>query len=250
MILYPAVDIKDGKCVRLTQGRKDEVTVFGDDPTAMAKHWLSEGAKALHVIDLDGAFDGMPRNMELVTAICAECAKVDVPVQLGGGVRDLDIARNYVQAGVSRLIIGTLALENPEAFAAMAKALPGQVGVSLDAVDGKLKTRGWVEDAGLMVDDVLPRLAEQGAAFVIYTDISRDGMQTGPNAAAMERLLSLTDLPVLAAGGVSTLDDVKVLAGLATKGLSGVITGKAIYAGTLDFAEGQAYLDSRTAEEV
>lgn len=250
MILYPAVDIKDGKCVRLTQGRKDEVTVFGDDPTAMAKHWLSEGAKALHVIDLDGAFDGMPRNMELVTAICAECAKVDVPVQLGGGVRDLDIARNYVQAGVSRLIIGTLALENPEAFAAMAKALPGQVGVSLDAVDGKLKTRGWVEDAGLMVDDVLPRLAEQGAAFVIYTDISRDGMQTGPNAAAMERLLSLTDLPVLAAGGVSTLDDVKVLAGLGTKGLSGIITGKAIYAGTLDFAEGQAYLDSRTAEEV
>ena len=246
MILYPAVDLKDGKCVRLAQGKKDQVTVFGDNPAAMAKHWLSQGAKALHVVDLDGAFEGMPKNFELVKSICAECAKGGVPVQLGGGIRDAATAQSYLDAGVDRIIIGTLALENPSAFAAMVNQLPGRVGVSLDAVDGKLKTRGWVEDAGLMVEDVLSRLAEQGASFLIYTDIARDGMQVGPNLDALKRLLGQTGLPVLAAGGVSTLADVQALAELKDDGLAGIITGKAIYAQTLDFAEGQTWLDQNS----
>lgn len=243
MILFPAVDIKDGRCVRLRQGRKDDVTVFGDDPVAQARHWVDLGARFLHIVDLDGAFDGHPVNFDLVRRMCQE---LSVPVQLGGGIRDLSTAKAYVDAGVARLIIGTLALENPEAFETMCRVLPGRIGVSLDAVDGRLKTKGWVADAGLTVDDVLPRLAEQGAAFVVYTDISRDGMHAGVNVEAMERLCKATSLPVVAAGGVTNLDDLKALWPLRGKGLEGVITGRAIYEGTLDFAAAMAWIESQT----
>ena len=243
MILFPAVDIKDGRCVRLKQGLADQVTVFSEDPASMARHWAGLGAEYLHVIDLDGAFSGRPANYDLVRSICSE---LDIPVQLGGGVRDLAVAQSYVQAGVERLIIGTLALEDPEAFTQLCRALPGRVGVSLDAVDGALKTRGWVDDAGLDVLDVAPRLAEQGAAFIIYTDIARDGMQSGVNTEALRRLCRATDLPVIAAGGVTNLDDLKALAPLESEGLQGVITGRAIYAGTLDFAQAMDWIrDSR-----
>lgn len=238
MILFPAVDIKDGACVRLAQGRADAVTVFGEDPAEMALTWVRQGAQWLHVVDLDGAFSGIPRNFELVRRICAEA---QIPVQLGGGIRDLATARAYVEAGVSRLIIGTIALEQPELFAELCAALPGKVGVSLDAVDGKLKSRGWVADAGLMVMDVLPRIEAAGASFLIYTDISRDGMQSGVNLPALSALCEATTLPVIAAGGVTNMDDLKNLAPLCAKGLEGAISGRAIYAGTLDFAEGLAY---------
>ncbi len=239
MIVFPAVDIKDGKCVRLRQGLADQVTVFGDDPAAMARHWAAQGARYLHVVDLDGAFSGQPRNFELIRRICAE---LDIPVQLGGGIRDLDTAQAYVRAGVARLIIGTVALEDPGLFGELCAALPGRMGVSLDAVDGRLKTKGWVQDAGQDVFDVLPRLREQGAAFVIYTDISRDGMQTGVNTAALDRLCEAAGLPVIAAGGVHTLDDIKALYPLTAKGLEGAITGRAIYAGTLDLAQAQGWI--------
>jgi len=242
VILYPAIDIKDGQCVRLKQGLADQVTVFNPDPVAAASHWLDLGAKALHVVDLDGAFDGVPKNMNLVAAICERAG--NVPVQLGGGVRDLATAEAYVAAGVSRLLIGTMALADPNRFFELCQALPGKIGVSLDADSGRLKTRGWVEDSGLTVDDVLPRLEAQGAAFLVYTDISRDGMQSGVNLTAMEVLLSKTRLPVIAAGGVATLDDLKALAPLATKGLDGAISGRAIYAGTLDFVEGSRWCES------
>ena len=242
MILYPAIDIKDGQCVRLKQGLADQVTVFNPDPVAAAAHWLDLGAKALHVVDLDGAFDGLPKNKDLVAAICGRAG--DVPVQLGGGVRDLDTAKAYVAAGVSRLLIGTMALADPDLFGELCRALPGKIGVSLDADGGRLKTRGWVEDSGLTVDDVLPRLEAQGAAFLVYTDISRDGMQSGVNLTAMAALLSKTKLPVIAAGGVATLEDLKALAPLAAKGLDGAISGRAIYAGTLDFAEGSRWCES------
>lgn len=242
MILFPAVDIKDGRCVRLRQGRKDDVTVFGDDPVAQARHWVDLGARFLHIVDLDGAFDGHPVNFDLVRRMCQEFS---VPVQLGGGIRDLATAKAYVEAGVARLIIGTLALEDSEAFETMCRVLPGKIGVSLDAVDGRLKTKGWVADAGLTVDDVLPRLAEQGAAFVVYTDISRDGMHAGVNVEAMERLCESTSLPVVAAGGVTNLDDLKALWPLRGKGLEGVITGRAIYEGTLDFAAAMAWIESQ-----
>jgi len=238
VILFPAVDIKDGRCVRLEQGRADAVTVFGDDPAASALSWVRLGAQWLHIIDLDGAFSGCPRNFELVKRICAEAG---IPVQLGGGVRDLATAKAYVEAGVARLIIGTIALEQPELFAELCAALPGKVGVSLDAVDGQLKSRGWVADAGLTVTEVLPRIEAAGASFIIYTDIARDGMQSGVNVPALTRLCESTKLPVVAAGGVTNLDDLKNLAPLCPKGLQGAITGRAIYAGTLDFAEGLAF---------
>ncbi|MBU1041917.1 MAG: 1-(5-phosphoribosyl)-5-[(5-phosphoribosylamino)methylideneamino]imidazole-4-carboxamide isomerase [Proteobacteria bacterium] len=238
MILFPAVDIKDGRCVRLEQGRADAVTVFGEDPAASAMHWVALGAEWLHIVDLDGAFSGQPRNADLVGRICAEAK---VPVQLGGGVRDLATAKAYIQAGVSRLIIGTIALEQPELFAELCAALPGKVGVSLDAVDGQLKSRGWVTDAGMRVADVLPRIEAAGAAFIIYTDIARDGMQSGVNIPALTSLCEATSLPVVAAGGVTNLQDLKNLAPLCAKGLQGAITGRAIYAGTLNFIDGLSY---------
>ena len=243
MILYPAIDIKDGQCVRLKQGLADQVTVFDPDPLAAAGHWLDLKTKALHVVDLDGAFDGEPVNRDLVAAICKRAGKV--PVQLGGGIRDMETAQAYVRAGVSRLLIGTMALSDPDLFGRLCQALPGKIAVSLDADNGRLKTRGWVEDSGLTVDEVLPRLEAQGVACLIYTDISRDGMQSGVNIPAMEALLAKTRLPVIAAGGVGTLEDLKALAPLAEKGLQGVISGRAIYTGTLDFRQALQWLESR-----
>ncbi|MBZ2171294.1 1-(5-phosphoribosyl)-5-[(5-phosphoribosylamino)methylideneamino]imidazole-4-carboxamide isomerase [Nitratidesulfovibrio sp. SRB-5] len=232
MILFPAVDIKDGRCVRLRQGRADAETVFSDDPAAMARHWQDQGAKWLHVIDLDGAFSGMPANFELIRRICAD---LSVPVQLGGGIRDEATAKAYLDAGVERLIIGTVALEEPDLYARLCATFPGRIGVSLDAEGGRLKTKGWVADSGLTVDDVLPRLLAAGTAFVIYTDIDRDGMQTGVNLAALERLAGMCPVPVIAAGGVATLEDVRALYPLTlTSSVEGAITGRAIYTGTLD----------------
>ncbi|GAB6060776.1 1-(5-phosphoribosyl)-5-[(5-phosphoribosylamino)methylideneamino]imidazole-4-carboxamide isomerase [Desulfonatronum parangueonense] len=242
MILFPAVDIKNGQCVRLRQGRADDVTVFSPDPAAMARHWVELGARWLHLVDLDGAFDGLPVNFDLIKRICGQ---ISVPVQLGGGIRDMDTARKYLDAGVRRLIIGTMALEDPDAFAALCSALPGRVGVSLDAVDSALKTKGWVDDAGLTINQVLPRLESQGAAFIIYTDISRDGMHSGVNLAAMEHLVRSTQIPVIAAGGVTRLEDVQLLQPLAFQGLEGIITGRAIYEGTLDFKAAMGWIEQQ-----
>lgn len=234
MIIFPAVDIKDGQCVRLVQGQADEVTVFSSDPVAQANIWADQGAEYLHVIDLDGAFSGIPKNYGLIKDICSQ---LDIPVQLGGGIRDVETAAKYIEAGVERLIIGTMALENEKTFAELCRKFPGQIGVSLDAVAGQLKSRGWVEDAGISIFDILPRIEAAGAAFIIYTDISRDGMQTGVNVRALADLCGQTKLPVIAAGGVATLDDIKNLYPLTSKGLEGAISGKAIYTGSLDFAE-------------
>ncbi|NDV18023.1 1-(5-phosphoribosyl)-5-[(5-phosphoribosylamino)methylideneamino]imidazole-4-carboxamide isomerase [Pseudodesulfovibrio sp. JC047] len=242
MILFPAVDIKNGECVRLAQGKEDEVTVFGSDPVAQARYWADLGARFLHVVDLDGAFSGIPKNFELIRSICSA---IDIPVQLGGGIRDIETARKYIEAGVHRLIIGTMALEDPALFSDLCAALPGRIGVSLDAVDGQLKTKGWVEDAGLTMDDVLPRLEADGICFIVYTDISRDGMQTGVNLKGLTALCSKTSVPVIAAGGVHTLDDIKNLHPLCKKGLEGAISGRAIYVGTLDVKEANAWIDEQ-----
>ena len=246
MILFPAVDIKGGKCVRLRQGRANAETVFGHDPAAMARHWVEQGATWLHVIDLDGSFDGLPVNQKLVAEICAS---VPVPVQLGGGVRDLAIAKSYLDAGVTRLIIGTVALEQPDLFAAMCDSFPGQIGVSLGAENGRLKTRGWVADSGLTVDDVLPRLHKAGAAFLIYTDISRDGTNKGVNLGALTDLAKKSPIPVLAAGGVHTLEDIKALYPLwRNANLEGAITGQAIYEGTLSVKETMDWLNRQQVQ--
>ena len=240
MILFPAVDIQDGKAVRLKQGRAHESTVFAEDPTDAAKAWEARGAQWLHVVDLDGAFDGAAKSREIVRRICTE---LSIPVQLGGGIRDMATAQAYFDAGVSRLIIGTLALEQPELFAEMCRAFPGRIGVSLDAEGGKLKTRGWVADTGLTVDGALPRLLADGAAFIIYTDIERDGMQCGVNVAALEHLSRLSTVPVIAAGGVATLADVQKLYPLTrSTSLAGAVSGRALYEGTLNLEEANAWI--------
>lgn len=240
MIIFPAVDIKGGQAVRLKQGKADQETVFSSDPVAMAKKWQEQGGKWLHVIDLDGAFSGEPVNRDLIKNICSS---VDMPVQLGGGIRDLETAKAYLDAGVSRLIIGTIALTEPELFGSICKAFPGKIGVSLDAEGGVLKTKGWVEDSGLTIYDVLPRMEEQGVAFIIYTDIDRDGMQTGVNLPALTKLAQTSSVPVIAAGGVATLDDIKALYPLTKEAnLEGAISGKAIYTGTLDLKEASDWI--------
>lgn len=240
MIVFPAVDLQGGKAVRLKQGRADASTVFFDDPVAAALHWQNQGASWLHVVDLDGAFQGSSVNADLVAAICRA---LDIPVQLGGGVRDEAAARLWFQAGVRRLIIGTLALEQPDEFARLCALFPGRVGVSLDAVNGSLKTRGWVEDAGQTVDGVLPRLADAGAAFVIYTDIARDGMRSGVNLPMLTHLARTSPVPIIAAGGVATLDDVKALYPLSVSArLEGAISGRALYDGTLSLPEALAWI--------
>ena len=235
MIVFPAVDIKNGQAVRLRQGRADDVTVFSDRPADMALHWQKQGARFLHLVDLDGAFDGRSPNTRLVQSICT---RLSIPVQLGGGIRDADSARGWFDLGVTRLIVGTMALEEPARFSALCRTFPGRIGVSLDAEDGRLKSRGWATDTGLTVDEALPRLLDDGAAFIIYTDISRDGMQSGVNLSALEHVIRLSSAPVIAAGGVGVLDDIKALYPLSRSGkLEGVIVGRAIYENTLDLGE-------------
>ncbi|MBQ4133763.1 MAG: 1-(5-phosphoribosyl)-5-[Desulfovibrionaceae bacterium] len=241
MILYPAVDIKGGKCVRLRQGEASQETVFGD-PVEMALHWEAQGARFLHVIDLDGSFDGEPVNLEVVRAICS---RLSIPVQLGGGVRNLATASVYLDAGVTRIIIGTVALEEPDTFRKMCDAYPGRFGVSLDTSNGVIKTRGWVKDSGRTIAEALPGLVEAGAAFLIFTDISLDGMQQGVNVSGIADVCELSSIPVIAAGGVTRLEDVQALYPLGARGLNGIITGRAIYEGTLNFREAQAWLDAR-----
>lgn len=240
MIIFPAVDLQDGKAVRLKQGRAEKSTVFNDDPVAAALHWQEQGAEWLHLIDLDGAFQGKSVNADIVARISAA---LNIPIELGGGVRDEDAARMWFDAGVTRLIIGTMALEKPEEYARLCSLFPGRIGVSLDAVDGRLKTRGWVADAGLTVDEVLPRLIGDGTAFIIYTDIARDGMQSGVNLPMLSHLARTSSVPVVAAGGVATLDDIKALYPLSvTANLEGAISGRAIYEGTLNLPEAMQWI--------
>lgn len=241
MILFPAVDIKGGQAVRLRRGRAEDSTVFSDDPEAMALQWQEQGALFLHLVDLDGAFQGVSPNTALVARICDA---LSIPVQLGGGIRDEETATHWLEAGVTRLIIGTLALEEPERFAALCHRFPGRIGVSLDAENGRLKTRGWVTDTDQTLEGVLPRLAGDGAAFLVYTDIERDGMKTGINLPALTRLAHASPVPVIAAGGVATLDDLKALYPLSIEAnLQGAISGRAIYEGTLNLPEAMQWLE-------
>ena len=240
MKLYPAIDLRGGQAVRLYQGDYDQMTVYNADPAAQAREFIAAGAKYLHVVDLDGAKDDTTANMTTIAAIAKQGGLF---IEVGGGIRDEQTARAYLEAGVQRLIIGTMALEQPEAFAALCKTFPGQIGVSLDAEGGRLKTKGWVADAGLSVDDVLPRLQEDGAAFIIYTDIERDGMQCGVNLTALRHLAETSTVPVIAAGGVATLADVQALYPLSTQAnLQGAISGRALYEGTLDLVEANAWI--------
>jgi phosphoribosylformimino-5-aminoimidazole carboxamide ribotide isomerase len=247
VILFPAVDIQNGQAVRLKRGVAAESTVFSSDPVAAARSWQDKGARWLHVVDLDGAFQGAPVSCDIIRRICAA---LTIPVQLGGGIRDEVVAKAYLDAGVRRIIIGTMALEEPETFARLCRRFPGQIGVSLDADKGRLKTRGWVADSGLGVADVLPRLAHDGASFVVYTDIERDGMQTGVAFDALSKLAHMSPIPLIVAGGVATLADVQKLYPLSqqTK-LQGAISGRALYEGSLDLTEAMHWIDAQRDEQ-
>jgi phosphoribosylformimino-5-aminoimidazole carboxamide ribotide isomerase len=246
VILFPAVDIQNGQAVRLKRGIAADSTVFSTDPVAAARSWQDQGALWLHVVDLDGAFQGVPASRDIVRRICAA---LTIPVQLGGGIRDETAAKAYLDAGVHRLIIGTMALEDPEAFARLCRRFPGRIGVSLDADKGRLRIKGWVADSGLGVDEVLPRLVRDGAAFIVYTDIERDGMQTGVAFDALRRLARMSPIPLIAAGGVATLADVQKLYPLSRQAnLQGAISGRALYEGTLDLTEAMRWIYAQQDE--
>ncbi len=232
MDLYPAIDLRGGRCVRLVEGDFDRETVYGDDPVAVARTFAAAGASWIHVVDLDAARTGDPANRPVVAAIAAEVAAAGVSVQTGGGVRSLDDAAALIDAGVARVVIGTAAVENPSLVEAVARRWPGRVAVGLDHRRGEVRLRGWTEGAGRQVADLVPVAVASGATAVVVTDISRDGRLVGPDVEGLTRLVEETGAPIIASGGVGSLDDIRALA--AVTGLLGVIAGKAIYEGRID----------------
>jgi phosphoribosylformimino-5-aminoimidazole carboxamide ribotide isomerase len=241
MLLIPAIDLKDGRCVRLRQGRMEDETVFSDDPVEMAGRWVREGARRLHLVDLNGAFAGMPVNGGAIRAIAA--AYPDLPIPVGGGIRDEATISAYLEAGVSYCIIGTQAVKEPELVGRACRAFPGRIIVGLDARDGQVAIRGWAELTEHRVEELARRFEGDGVSAIVYTDIGRDGMLSGPNVAATQALAESIHTPVIASGGITNLEDVRLLAAAAGHGIVGAITGRAIYEGTLDFAEGQRLAD-------
>lgn len=234
MNIIPAVDIKDGRCVRLVQGQMDAETVFSDDPASMARQWDRMGAELIHVVDLDGAIKKKPQNFEIIENIVNT---VSASVQVGGGIRNLEIIDQYINLGVERVIIGTEAIRNPELVDAACKAFPGRIVVGIDARNGRVAIEGWTEETEMDAIELAKRFENSGVAVINFTDIHRDGMQTGPNIEETRRLAESVAIPVVASGGVSTLEDIQNLLPLEPVGVVGVITGKALYSGTLNFKE-------------
>ena len=248
MLIIPAIDLKDGRCVRLKQGRMEQATVFSDDPGAMAQHWVGQGARRLHLVDLNGAFAGRPRNEEALKAILQAIGD-RVPVQLGGGIRDLDTVERYLDDGISFVIIGTAAVKTPGFLHDACYAFPGHVMVALDARDGKVAVDGWSKMTGHDVIDLAKKFQDYGVEAVIHTDIGRDGMMTGLNVRASVELARALTVPVIASGGITSLDDVRSLCAAEQEGIVGAITGRALYEGKLDFAEAQKLADQLAAKQ-
>lgn len=246
MLIIPAVDIKNGKCVRLIQGRQEDETVFSNDPDAMAQKWAKAGAELIHVVDLDGAFEKSPKNLDAIKKILNSVA---VPIQLGGGIRDERTALTLLDMGVQRVIIGTEAIKNPEWVMQTARQFPGRVVVGIDARDGRVAIEGWTETTQIQAIDLAKRFEDCGVAAINFTDIYRDGMQTGPNITETRRLADAISIPVVASGGVATIEDIKNLLPLEPAGVCGVITGKALYSGTLDFKQALALVQSANQAE-
>jgi phosphoribosylformimino-5-aminoimidazole carboxamide ribotide isomerase len=248
VLLIPAIDLKDGRCVRLRQGRMEDETVFSDDPVEMAGRWVAAGARRLHLVDLNGAFAGVPVNGDAIRAIAASFP--DLPIQVGGGIRDEVTIAAYLDAGVRYCILGTQAVREPAFVSRACRAFPGHILVGLDAQDGQVAVQGWAEVTDLRVEELASRFEDDGISAVIYTDIGRDGMLSGPNLAATAALAAAIRIPVIASGGITNLDDVRALAEAARScGILGAITGRAIYEGTLDFAAGQRLADELGAAE-
>ena len=242
MLLIPAIDLKDGHCVRLIQGDMDQSTTFGEDPAAMATKWLEAGARRLHLVDLNGAFAGQPKNLGAIKSIL-KVVDGQIPVQLGGGIRDLDTIERYIDLGIEYLIIGTAAVKNPGFLQDACSAFPGHIIVGLDAKDGKVAIDGWSKLTGQDVIDTAKRFEDWGVESIIYTDIGRDGMLTGINIDATVKLAQAIKIPVIASGGLSGMADIEALCKVQDEGIEGVICGRAIYTGDLDFAAGQKRAD-------
>ena len=242
MLIIPAIDLKDGKCVRLKQGAMNKATVFSDDPAAMAAQWLKLGARRLHIVDLNGAAAGRPKNEPAIRAI-TEAVGGKLPIQLGGGIRDLDTIEKLLDSGVNYVIVGTAAVKTPGFLAEACTAFPGHVMVALDAKDGKVAVDGWSKMTGHEVLDLAKKFQDYGVEAIIYTDIGRDGMLTGVNIDATLALAKQITAPVIASGGINGLDDVKALCKIEPEGVVGAITGRAIYEGKLDFAKAQKLAD-------
>ncbi|RYF02196.1 MAG: 1-(5-phosphoribosyl)-5-[(5-phosphoribosylamino)methylideneamino]imidazole-4-carboxamide isomerase [Comamonadaceae bacterium] len=242
MLLIPAIDLKDGHCVRLKQGDMDQSTTFGEDPAAMARRWVDAGARRLHLVDLNGAFAGTPKNHAAIKAILKEVGG-DIPVQLGGGIRDLDTIEKYIDGGLRYVIIGTAAVKNPGFLKDACSAFGGHIIVGLDAKDGKVATDGWSKLTGHEVVDLAKKFEDWGVESIVYTDIGRDGMLSGINIDATVKLAQSLTIPVIASGGLGSMADIDQLCAVEREGVEGVICGRAIYSGDLDFAAAQARAD-------
>ncbi|MBU73471.1 1-(5-phosphoribosyl)-5-[(5-phosphoribosylamino)methylideneamino]imidazole-4-carboxamide isomerase [Spongiibacter sp.] len=243
MLIIPAIDLKDGQCVRLRQGEMGDATVYGSDPVEMAARWVEQGARRLHLVDLNGAFDGKPVNGEAVMAIAK--AYPDLPIQIGGGIRSLHTIEQYLAAGVNYVIIGTKAVKEPDFVTEACKEFPGAVIVGLDAKDGLVATDGWAEVSNIQATELAKRFEQDGVSSIVYTDISRDGMMQGVNVDATVAMAQASSLPVIASGGVTNMDDIRALQKVAEAGILGAITGRAIYEGELDLAEAQRFCDGQ-----
>lgn len=246
MLIIPAIDIKDGKCVRLKQGRMEDDTVFSDDPIAMAERWISAGARRLHIVDLNGAFAGKPVNATIIHEIVN--AFPQIPIQVGGGIRDADTIQTYLDAGVQYAIIGTKAVTNSHFVSDVCIEFPRHIIVGLDARHGKVAIDGWSKLSHHNVIDMAQRFEQDGVSAIIFTDISRDGMLQGVNADSTVELARAISIPVIASGGIKSLDDIESLCKVAHEGIVGAITGRAIYEGTLDFQQAQALADQRSIQ--
>jgi phosphoribosylformimino-5-aminoimidazole carboxamide ribotide isomerase len=242
MLIIPAIDLKDGHCVRLRQGSMADATVFSEDPAAMARHWIAQGARRLHLVDLNGAFAGKPKNEAAIKSVVRELGD-EIPVQLGGGIRDLDTIERYIDDGVSYVIIGTAAVKTPGFLHDACYAFPGHIMVALDAKEGKVAVDGWSKMTGHDVIDLAKKFEDYGVEAIIFTDIGRDGMLTGVNVKATVDLARALTVPVIASGGITSLKDVEALCAVESEGISGAITGRAIYEGSLNFQEAQKLAD-------
>lgn len=232
MLIIPAIDIKNGKCVRLTQGRMDAETVYSENPTQVAKRWEEDGAKLIHLVDLDGAMEGMPKNKDAIKKIAGS---IKTPVEVGGGIRDIEIVKEYLSMqNIKRVIIGTIAQENPQFVENACRMFPGRIAVGIDAVDGMVATRGWVKVTGENAATLAKRMENIGVACIIYTDISRDGMLSGPNVKATKEMAHAVNIPVIASGGMSSVKDIESFKGI---NLEGIIIGKALYTEDIDLKE-------------
>ena len=238
MLIIPAIDIKDGKCVRLQQGDMKRETVFSEDPAAMAAHWQEQGAKRLHLVDLNGATAGRPKNEPTIRDIIGALGP-ELPIQLGGGIRNLETIERYLDDGITWVVIGTAAVKNPGFLHEACDSFPGHIIVGLDARDGKVATDGWSKITGHDVVDLAKRFQDYGVEAIVYTDIGRDGMMTGVNIEATVNLAQALTVPVIASGGINGLDDVRKLCAVASEGIMGAVAGRAIYEGKLDFAAAQ-----------